>query len=67
VDQKEWLENRLEELAEIFAVAGAGFSVIATISKPARTHNRIESAPTKLKRGAELRHPPAIEPVLNCM
>jgi hypothetical protein len=25
---KEWLENRLEELARIFAVAGGGFSVM---------------------------------------
>jgi hypothetical protein len=27
-DHTEWLENRLEELAEIFAVAVGGFSVM---------------------------------------
>jgi putative transposase len=27
-DRKEWLEKRLEELAEIFAVAVGGFSVM---------------------------------------
>ena len=27
-NRKEWIENRLEELAEIFAVAVGGFSVL---------------------------------------
>ncbi len=27
-DRKQWIENRLEELAEIFSVAVAGFSVL---------------------------------------
>jgi putative transposase len=31
-NRKEWLENRLEELSEIFAVAVGGFSVIASQS-----------------------------------
>ena len=28
-DRKSWIEHRLEELAEIFAVAGAGFAILA--------------------------------------
>jgi hypothetical protein len=27
-DRKKWVENRLEELAEIFAIAVGGFSVM---------------------------------------
>ena len=30
-NRKEWLEKRLEELSEIFAVAVGGFSVITSI------------------------------------
>ena len=34
LNRKEWIENRLEELAEIFAVAVGGFSDRETQSSP---------------------------------
>jgi hypothetical protein len=41
VSGKEWLENRLEELAELFAVAIGGFSVIDSHLHAGKTQNRL--------------------------
>jgi hypothetical protein len=64
-DRNEWLENRLKVLSGILAEALGGFMVMENRLHVGTRPTPVDSAPTKLKRGAQLLHLLGVAPVSN--